>query len=182
LGAEEIIGRMTSDSEIMQSYRSQAVELQKFGLDEAIEKEAMHEGFRPIVHAEILLLDSLVRDGGTHPSEFFNGYKYIGCSKPSCRLCDYYFSIHSSGVQIRPTHQNMYLSWRMPDLFEDQGLKAKRERGQLMDKILLLIRKDAFRLLREKSPQKKKARFKHGTNNLADHPNLADQYSSCSAP
>jgi hypothetical protein len=156
LCADAIIGRMTSEPKLMESYKTQAQELQKFELDGIIRGLAVRKGFRPIVHAEVLLLEALERNGGTHPSKFFNGYKYIGCSKPSCRLCDYYFSNHQSGVQIRPAHRNLYQNWRMPDLFQDQGPRVEKERKILMNKILLLIRKDGFRVLSEKLPDGKK--------------------------
>jgi hypothetical protein len=155
LSAEQIIGRMTSDPKVMESYKALAQELEKFGLDQNIRERAGHRKFRPIVHAEVLLLESLGRDGGTHPSRFFNGYKYIGCSKPTCRLCDYYFSFHASGVEVRPTHRNLYPNWRMPDVYRDQGPGAEKEREKLMNKILARIREDAFRTLSEKVPERK---------------------------
>jgi hypothetical protein len=155
LSADSIIGRMTSDPGIMASCRGQALELQKFGLDEGIQKQAGHKNFRPIVHAEVLLLDSLEKDSGTHPSRFFNGYKYIGCSKPTCRLCDYFFSVHPSGVEVRQTHRNLYPSWRMPDVLQSQGPRAEKEREKHMNKIVARIREDAFRTMNEKIPERK---------------------------
>ena len=155
ISMEKIIGRMTSDPEEMTCYKSRAQELEKFGLDENIRKQARMKSFRPIVHAEALLLDSLERDTGTHPSRFFNGYRYIGCSKPTCRLCSYYFSFRASGVDIRPTHRNLYPNWRMPDVYQDQGPGAAKEREKLMDRILARIREDTFRTLAEKVPDRK---------------------------
>lgn len=155
LSAGDIIGRMTSDPKKMANYRAHAQELQKFGLDENIRSQAVGKKLRPIVHAEVLLLESLEKDGGTHPSRFFNGYKYIGCSKPTCRLCDYYFSVHASGVEVRPTHRNLYPSWRMPDVYRDQGPQVEKERENLMNKILVRIREDTFRTLSEKLPERK---------------------------
>jgi hypothetical protein len=169
LSADAIIGRMTSDPRLMEYSKAQAQELQKFDLDRLIQEQAVKKGFKPIVHAEVLLLEELERNGDTHPSNFFNNYKYIGCSKPSCRLCESYFANHQSGVQIRPTHRNLYPNWRMPDLFQDQGLKAENERKILMNKILLQIRKDAFRVLREKLPDWKK----HDSNTEPTLPNNA---------
>jgi hypothetical protein len=155
ISMEKIIGRMTSDPEKMKSYKARAQELEKLGLDEKIRKQAGLKTFRPIVHAEVLLLDSLERDGGTHPSRFFNGYRYIGCSKPTCRLCHYYFSSRASDINVRSTHRNLYLNWRMPDVYQDYGPNATKERDELMDKILALIRADTFRTLTEKVPEKK---------------------------
>ena len=66
ISMEKIIGRMTSDPEEMKSYQACAQELEKLGLDDNIRKQAGLKTFRPIVHAEVLILDSLERDGGTH--------------------------------------------------------------------------------------------------------------------
>lgn len=151
----DIIGRMTSDPQAMESYKALAQELEKFEVDTIIRKQAGLKTFRPIVHAEVLVLESIARDGGTHSSRFFNGYRYIGSSKPTCRLCEYYFSFHASGVAVRPPHRNVYPNWRMPDVYQDQGYKAVKEREKLMEKILFKIREDAFRTLAEKVPERK---------------------------
>jgi len=156
LTAHKIIGRMTSNSSKQEEYRAYAEELQWVGLDKALQKQAEKSTLRPIVHAEVLLLKSLESDGGTHPSRFFEGYKYIGCSKPTCRLCCYYFSVHPSGVEVRRTHHNLYPSWRMPDVYEDQGPQAEKDRKDLMNKIVPLIRTDAFRVLKEKLAEGKR--------------------------
>ncbi|KAH8589269.1 hypothetical protein B0O99DRAFT_725644 [Bisporella sp. PMI_857] len=152
----DVIGRMTSDPSKMENYKSHAQELEKFQLNATLRREATSKSFRPIVHAEVLLLESIEKDGGTHPSRFFNQYAYIGCSKPTCRLCDYYFQSHSSGVQVRPTHRNIYPSWRLPDVYEDEGLKSQKKRTDLMNKILVRVREDAFRTLTEKVPEIKR--------------------------
>jgi hypothetical protein len=151
----DIIGRMTSDPTAIESCRAHAQELEKFEVDKSIQKQAGNKTFRPIVHAEVLLLDSLCRDGGTRSSRFFGGYRYIGCSKPTCRLCDYYFSFHASGVEVRPTHRNLYLNWRMPDMYRNQGPGAEKEREKIINKILGRVREDAFRTLTEKVPERK---------------------------
>jgi len=165
LTMETIIGRMTSDSEQMESYKARAQDLEKFGLDQAI-REAGHKTLQPIVHAEVLLLDSLERDGGIHSSRFFNGYRYIGCSKPTCRLCYYYFSFRASDIHIRPTHRNLYPNWRMPDVCKDQDPRAEKEREQLMNQILSRIRADTFRALTEKVPERKR----HDSNTEPTYP------------
>jgi hypothetical protein len=152
LSADRIIGHMTSDPRELEKYRAHAQELQKFGLDDSIRSKASKQKFRPFVHAEVLLLDWLERDGGTHPSRFFNDYKYIGCSKPTCRLCGYLFSVHPSGVEIRRPHGNLYTNWRMPDVYEDQGPWAKINREKLMSKMLEPVRNETFRTLIEKLP------------------------------
>ena len=156
MSAELIVRCMTSDLKKLEEYKAHAQELQKFKLDESIRIKTSKQKFRPIVHAEVLLLDWLERDCGTLPTRFFNGYKYIGCSKPTCRLCEHYFSVHSSGVEVRSAHRNLYPNWRMPDVYEDQGVQAAEDRKKLMDKILVFVRNDAFRVLVEKVPEGKR--------------------------
>jgi OTT_1508-like deaminase len=111
-------------------------------------------------------LDWLEGDGGSHPSRFFNGYKYIGCSKPTCRLCEHYFSVHASGVEVRPPHRNLYPNWRVPDVYEDQGPQAIENRESLMANILKLVRKETFRVLLEKLPEGKR----HDSNTDQTYP------------
>jgi len=164
--AHGIIGRMTSNLDQQEEYRAHAEELQRVGLDQSLQTQAKKRTLRPIVHAEVLLLESLEGDSGTHPSKFFNGYKYIGCSKPTCRLCCHYFSVHPSGVEVRPTHHNLYPAWRMPDVYKDQGPQAERGRSDLMNKVLFLIRKDAFRVLKEKLAEGKR----HDSNTDSTYP------------
>ncbi|KAF8859182.1 hypothetical protein BDZ45DRAFT_725469 [Acephala macrosclerotiorum] len=164
--AHGIIGRMTSDLSKQEEYRAYAQELQKVGLDQALQKQIERRKFRPIVHAEVLLLESLESAGGTHPSKFFNGYKYIGCSKPTCRLCCHYFSVHPSGVEVRRTHHNLYPPWRMPDVYEDQGPQAEKGRKDLMNKVLSLVRMDTFRVLKEKLAEGKR----HDSNTESTYP------------
>lgn len=153
--ADEIIGRMTSNKSMIASYRAHAELLQKFRLDERIQEQSTSKRFKPFVHAEALVLGSLVSDQMTDAPNFFGGWKYIGCSKPTCRLCHYFFAAHPSGVQVRPTHRNVYANWKLPDVYSDQGPDAPRQRERLIDTMLLSIRGDAFRILEQKQPERK---------------------------
>jgi hypothetical protein len=156
MSADLIVGCMTSDLKKLEKYKAHVQELQKFGLNKSIRIKTSRQKFRPIVHAEVLLLDWLERDCGTLPARFFNGYKYIGCSKPTCRLYELYFSVHASRVEVRSAHRNLYPNWRMPDVYEEQGPHAAKDREELMNKILELVRKDTFRVLVEKVPEGKR--------------------------
>ncbi|KAE9363186.1 hypothetical protein N431DRAFT_357094 [Stipitochalara longipes BDJ] len=166
ISADRIIGCMTADPAKMAEYRAHAQELQKCGLDESIRTKTSKQRFLPIVHAEVLLLNWLESDGGTHPSRFFNSYKYIGCSKPTCRLCEHYFTVHASGVKVRAPHRNLYTNWRMPDVYGDQGPRAVEDRKELIDKMLQLVRNDAFRVLVERIPEGKR----HDSNTDPTYP------------
>lgn len=111
-----ILRQMTADSTIDRKYPSLLEEARGLNLEDTIQTKSREKTFRPQVHAELLVLRSLEKDGLTHPSDFFNSWKYIGSSKSTCRLCDYYFRAHNDGFEVRPTHGNLYINWKPPDL------------------------------------------------------------------
>ncbi|KAK2468115.1 hypothetical protein H9L39_20337 [Fusarium oxysporum f. sp. albedinis] len=106
---------------------------------------------KPIVHAEMLVHSWVENtEGGIRPERFFNRWKFIGTSKPPCKLCSYFFDEYPTDVQVRPSHQNVYFAWRMPDVFEHQGEASIRTRMLVMDSIKTRIRADVVRILSEK--------------------------------
>jgi hypothetical protein len=155
--ASEILTRMIPGSaEIKGEYLDLAETMQRnFDLNKVIEDEWTSNSFRPIVHAEILVHGWLEKTGGTRPERFFHNWRYIGCSKPACKLCHYYFSSHPSEVQIRGTHGNLYRNWRMPDYADVYGLRTKDEalakRHEILQGIMSNLRRCIERTLREKS-------------------------------
>lgn len=161
--ASEIIGRMTSDETTMAIYRehAEAIEACDLGLESELFLECTRKSFRPIVHSEVLLADWIQRNGGTQSTRFFGGWSFIGCSKPTCRLCHYYFQCWSGvlghgDVQVRASHRTVYNSWRVPDVMVDQGLQAPREREKVMNGVLERVRNDVFRILQERAPGQSK--------------------------
>jgi hypothetical protein len=116
--ARVIIGRVVARQHV-QSCRDRACEAQRIGLDDTI-AEQWASDIRPYVHAEMLLLDWLRNTPeGTNPYRFFKGWQYIGASKPTCRLCKYYWDEMAPEVKVRETHLNMYYNWRLPDVYQD---------------------------------------------------------------
>lgn len=157
VNAEAIIGRMTAKPTELQQYKSHAEELQKFKLDENI-KDQITTTVKAFVHAEVLVHQSILDESGPNglrASRFFDGHKYIGSSKPTCRLCDYYFTASATGIDVRKTHRNLYINWRAPDVYTNQGEAAVKRRQQVLIKVLDRVREDAFRTLAEKVPEKK---------------------------
>jgi len=154
--ASEILTRMIPSSvETKGRYLDLAKTMQQnFDLDKVIEDEWTRNSFRPIVHAEILVHSWLEKTGGTRPERFFQNWRYIGCSKPACKLCHYYFSSHPSGVQIRGTHGNLYRNWRMPDYADVHGVRTKEEalakRHEILQGIMGHLRQCVLRTLSEK--------------------------------
>lgn len=155
--ASEILTRMIPNSDESKSKYLEQAEIMKqnFNLDKEIEDEWTSNSFRPIVHAEILVHNWLEMTGGTRPERFFHNWQYIGCSKPVCKLCHYYFSSHPSGVQIRGTHGNLYRNWKMPDYADVYGLRTKEEalakRHEILQGIMSHLRQCVLRTLSEKT-------------------------------
>jgi hypothetical protein len=141
---------MTRRADEIQVFKEFVRKLQGFSLDERIKQEYGKDSFRPVVHAEVQLLNWLDTTYGVNNARFFNGWKYIGTSKPTCRLCHYYFEEHKSHVQHRGTNGNLYLNWRFPDVRESQGAAGEGARQVMVDRVLLRIRKDAFDLVKQK--------------------------------
>ncbi|KAL0766478.1 hypothetical protein CaCOL14_010923 [Colletotrichum acutatum] len=149
--AEGIVGRMTRKEDIIEKFREFVQDLQIMHLDQRIQTEYQKDNFHPIVHSEILLLNHLEKTaGGVSPDRFLNNWMYIGSSKPTCRLCEYYFEEHRSGVGHRSSHKNLYISWRVPDVLQSEGHGGEEKRQVMVDRLLLRIRKDAFNLVEKK--------------------------------
>ncbi|KAE9362767.1 hypothetical protein N431DRAFT_357886, partial [Stipitochalara longipes BDJ] len=154
--ASEILTRMIPKSaETKGKYLELAKTMQQnFDLDEVIQEMWTRNSFRPIVHAEILVHSWLEKTGGTKPKRFFQNWRYIGCSKPVCKLCHSYFSAHPSGIQTRGTHGNLYLNWRLPDHADVYGLRTKEEallkRHEILQSIMGHLRQCVQRALSEK--------------------------------
>jgi hypothetical protein len=154
--ASEILTRMVPKSvETKSKYLELAkIMQQNFDLDKVIQETWTRNSFRPIVHAEILVNSWLEKTGGTRPERFFQNWRYIGCSKPVCKLCHYYFSAHPSGIQTRGTHGNLYLNWKIPDHADVYGLRTKEaalaKRHEILQGIMGDLRRCVLRTLSEK--------------------------------
>ncbi|KAM0449514.1 hypothetical protein ACHAO4_007534 [Trichoderma viride] len=163
--ASEIIGRMTSAEELLETYRSQAAKL--LNLDEKILEECNSSSQTHMVHAELLVLDYVlgylrdVEDAQLY--KFYNGWRYIGSSKPTCRLCNYYFMAHPSGVQVRESHNNLYPRWRVPDVFDEKTMTQTESHLQA---VIVRTRADAIRSLISQTSQGRK----YDSNSFSDLP------------
>ncbi|TFA99610.1 hypothetical protein CCMA1212_008520 [Trichoderma ghanense] len=149
--AHEILGRMTSDEEKIARYRFLASELQEHGLDEKLLSECNDLSQTHTVHAEVLVLDYVLKYlQEADDAKFWNNWRYIGSSKPTCRLCNYYFTAHTSGVHVRESHNNLYPHWRAPDVFDEAAMKATEK---LLDAVIKRTRADAVRSLESQTAQ-----------------------------
>ncbi|GJD03573.1 hypothetical protein ColKHC_12398 [Colletotrichum higginsianum] len=137
--AEGIVGRMTRKEQEIAALRGFVRELQLMNLDQRIREEYGKKTFAPIVHSEVLLLNKLEKSGGTSPSGSSTG-----------GLCQYFFEEHRSGVEHRSSHENLYISWRVPDVRMSEGELGEESRQIMVDRMLQRIRKDAMNLIRRK--------------------------------
>ncbi|KAF3765720.1 hypothetical protein M406DRAFT_351125 [Cryphonectria parasitica EP155] len=153
--AERILRTMTQNQDMALYYNSLVQDARSLNLDDVIQEMVSDETFQPIVHAELLVLQSLEREGLVHPSNFFNAWRYIGSSKPTCRLCHYYFQRQNGGFHVRPTHGNIYINWKPPDLFKKDGETALKARHDMLNSMVIPIRAEALRTLAEKVPRGK---------------------------
>lgn len=149
--ADEIIGRMTRKTKNIEIFKRFVEALQVFDLDARIQHEYKKDTFKPTAHAEVILLNWLLKPGERAPDKFFNDWAYIGSSKPTCKLCVHYFREHRSNVEHRPCHGNFYPSWRIPDVFPSQGEEAEKQKQLMVDRVLEQVRKDTFDIVRKKA-------------------------------
>jgi hypothetical protein len=158
--AARIIPRMTTDEEIINTFRRNEAKLQGWGLDEKIKEFTEPERFKPIVRCEPLMASAIQRKMraneayGLEPLRFFREYdfgRYIGCSKPTCRLCALYFAKLPGGMRVRPSHPNLYISWRAPDIFVSDGRKVEVQRNAVLGHIIDAIREETFTTIRKQS-------------------------------
>ncbi|KAF5541675.1 hypothetical protein FPHYL_11762 [Fusarium phyllophilum] len=148
--AARIMSKMTSDESLLRRFAAQLGSLSVHDIDAKV-SELWRSAPKPTVHAEVLVHDWLENsEGGIRPERFFNRWKFIGSSKPPCKLCSYFFDEYPTDVQVRPSHQNAYFAWRMPDVYEYQGQESSQKRMLVMESIKTRIRADVVRLLSEK--------------------------------
>jgi hypothetical protein len=147
LNANLIIGKMTNNSNDAATYRGYMRDLENSGfhLNKTIVSEARDPKFLPYVHAEVNLLDGLLRLPDS--PQFFLDSRYIGTSKPTCRLCELWFFLHPSGVRVREGHKSLYNAWRTPDVFTDAEAD---ERKKILNGMIPLVREEVFLSLKEK--------------------------------
>jgi hypothetical protein len=160
--AKGIISRMSRDKTTLDAYQRHAAHLQAHHLDERIRDHVHPSRFRPIVHAEVNLLASVLASQaaaereGEDPLRFFNEAEfgaYIGTSKPTCLLCRAYFAAHPSGVGCRATHGNLYPNWRAPEADSKEGAAEQRE---ILEGMVKEVRNEAGRAIRERSYTRRK--------------------------
>ncbi|KAF4918951.1 hypothetical protein CGCVW01_v008332 [Colletotrichum viniferum] len=153
--AVSIVNNMiTEDDEEKEDYLEKALEMQRFGVNDIIYAQISKRSFKPRVHAEIQVHDYLLDNGLQHPREYWNSWKYIGSSKPTCKLCHYYFDLHPDKVSVRKPHFNLYPNWRLPGLLESQDSETGPDpkKLRLLQQMTERIRDDVKTTLEERRP------------------------------
>ncbi|KAM0242151.1 hypothetical protein ACHAP5_007388 [Fusarium lateritium] len=114
-----------------------ADDLQQLGVDDMIQQFRNSRKFKP-----------------TTAENYWNRWNYIGSSKPTCRLCRYYFeALEGEKPTVRSSHNNLYRNWRLPDFRDDEGLTLARD--ELLTKIAQKMRMDVLETIREKRIKRK---------------------------
>ncbi|CAG9998921.1 unnamed protein product [Clonostachys byssicola] len=174
--AEGIVNRMTSNAEYHEKFKQLVNDLQVFDLDQRIQDEYEKASFRPFVHSEAHLHGWLGNTpGGFSESRFFRGWRYIGSSKPTCKLCHYYFQEHGSGVGHRICHSNLYPCWRLPDVPVSAGTAGGQDRRAIYYRIIDRVRNDAFDIIGQKASPKYR---KHDSNTFSARMTFVDDVST----
>ena len=105
---------------------------------------------KTIVHAELLLADHFHRNN----LQFWDGNdRYIGCSKPTCYLCDAYLRNHPAAFAVPRSHQKIYVGWRCPDVPEGGLARLNLEQGTLWRALTELVRKDLKKEVESRAPR-----------------------------
>jgi hypothetical protein len=154
LTADGCMGKtIGAESSLRQEFDCQYERLQEYGkLDDAV-ADIWRSDPSPIVHSEMQLLhylENTQEQGGTKRSRFFLGEQFIGTSKPPCRLCSYYFQDSGTPVEVRPSHRNVYLHWRIADAYDQL---AVTRRDNLYRKLKQRLEEDLYQVLKDKSTE-----------------------------
>ena len=147
---QSILGRAFSSKAEMSEFK---VRLQSLWNPHEIETILSRE--RPSktrVHAELLVADHFFRNN----LQFLGGCdRYIGCSKPSCYLCDAYLRNHPAGFAVARSYQKIYTTWRCPDILEDepQAYRFQQVQEQLLLEMITWVRKDLKKEVHSRTPR-----------------------------
>ncbi|KAM0344939.1 hypothetical protein ACHAPU_007073 [Fusarium lateritium] len=136
--------------------------LQQLQIDDAIQASYSSRKFKPLLHAEVVVYEYLLKRDQAATESYWNRWNYIGSSKPTCRLCHYYFeALRGDKPCVRSSHGNLYRNWRLPEFHEDDSHDNNNDdddrndnhdeaRDEILERIAQRMREDVVRTLREK--------------------------------
>ncbi|KUJ09327.1 uncharacterized protein LY89DRAFT_555967, partial [Mollisia scopiformis] len=102
--------------------------------------------WRPKVHAELLVLDHF----WTQSLEFLDGDRFIACSKPACYCCYHYIAAHPGRFEVPPSHNNCWIRWRAPDIFDSTRQDLLKTREDILNAMAKKIRIEVLEQIRER--------------------------------
>ncbi|KAF4445849.1 hypothetical protein F53441_10495 [Fusarium austroafricanum] len=144
-----IIQHIAAEEKIEESqFGDVLADAKQLGIDDVIQNLQTSRNFRPLVHAEVAVYEYL-KKRDIRTENYWNRWNYIGSSKPTCRLCHYFFEALNEKPHVRLSHWNLYHNWRLPDFDENCDTK------EVVDKISGRMRDDLKRTLREKIVRRK---------------------------
>ncbi|KAI0799501.1 hypothetical protein GGR55DRAFT_692588 [Xylaria sp. FL0064] len=120
---------------------------QRFNIVAQFRKQYDDKNFRPLVHAEIQVLEHF-----WGKRQFFNDDRYIGCSKPACYCCHLYMQYHPARCVVPQTSRNVYLNWGLKALPQGSRDAEYTHQRDILNEMANSIRKDALdQILRKTS-------------------------------
>lgn len=135
-------------------YESYLNDLQRYRLDEMIQEQLSLGVFKARIHCEVYLHSSLIKQGKTQSDAFWDGFKFIATSKPTCCLCHYYFQDENNNdFQVQAPHMNLYMKWLVPNVYEDEGHEAVERREEVVDGIIDQLMDDTLKILKSQFPR-----------------------------
>ncbi|KAK4675228.1 hypothetical protein QC764_500070 [Podospora pseudoanserina] len=162
---KDLLNRLTTDVEVHDAYDFFSPQLQARDFDAGLKNSIKDPKYITTVHAEVTLLSNLRRETlcpspGREDAhwDFFMEDKfgrYIGCSKPTCMLCDMYFDASPAKVDRRKGHGNLYHRWRVADIIQGSMVNGAvemlvRERKNVIEEMIKTLKKEVTGLLVER--------------------------------
>ncbi|KAH8130406.1 hypothetical protein FP744_10009292 [Trichoderma asperellum] len=136
-------------------FESDIAQLEVHGLDNIFQEQLQKRRLKTMVHGEVNLHNHLVQKGKINSTDFWSGAMFIATSKPTCRLCYYYFDNSTNDFQVQTSHMNVYPKWRFPDIYEDQGPETKEGYEELLQDLIVQMEHDMIQMLKRKEPRGK---------------------------
>ncbi|RGP64194.1 hypothetical protein FSPOR_8012 [Fusarium sporotrichioides] len=147
---DEIAEDKSQDSQLLQA----ADDLTQMGVDDIVRASQRSKNFRPLLHAEVPVYEHLSKNRQTAAECYWNRWNYIGSSKPTCRLCRYYFeALKGDKPGVRSSHNNLYRNWRLPECQDNESLGVARD--ELPSELAQRLRSDVVETLKEKRIRRK---------------------------
>lgn len=139
---QSMLNRMTKQGDPLRSHYKEALEAmdQQLNLGLRIRAQYQSKTFRPLVHAEVQLLEAFYFG----KRAFVQKDRYVGTSKPACYCCYLYFRSHPLKCTTSRAHQNIWLNWGPPLLAGGATDEHYVHQRDILNSMLETIRVDAL--------------------------------------